>query len=59
MKCKKHEWKVSVSDYKSKNGVVLGWSSLRFLSIRVGKIGAILGQSEAIVKTKKYSEFLC
>ena len=59
MKCKRHEWKVSVSGYKSKNGVVLGWSSLQFLTIRVGKIGAILGQSEAIVKTKKYIEFLC
>ena len=49
--------KVSVSSYKSKNGVVLGWSRLLFLAIRVIEIGAILGQSEEF--ETKYIEFLC
>ena len=48
--------KVSVSTYKSINGVFLEWSRLQFLTIRVVEIGAILGQCEAF--ETKYIEFL-
>ena len=45
MKCEKiNEMsfnKLSVSSYKSKNGIVMGWSRFQFLAIRVGEIGAI------------------
>ena len=48
--------KVSVSSCMSKNGVILGWSGLRFLAIRVVEIEAILSQSDAF--ETKYIEFL-
>ena len=35
--------KVSVSNYKSKNLVILEWSRLQCLAMRVVEIGAILG----------------
>ena len=38
--------KVSVSSYKSKNRVILGWSRLWFLAIKAVEIRVILGQSE-------------
>ena len=48
--------KVSVSSYKSKNRVILGWSRLWFLAIKAVEIRVILGQSE--VFETKYIEFL-
>ena len=48
--------KVSVSCYKSKNGVILEWPKLRFLAIRVVKFGVILEQTESF--ETKYIEFL-
>ena len=47
---------VSVSSYKSENGVVLVWSRLRLLAIKVVEIGAILRQFKAF--ETKYIEFL-
>ena len=46
----------SVSSYKSKNRVIMCWSSFQFLAIRVGEIGAILAFSETF--ETKYIEFL-
>ena len=60
MKCEKiNEMsfnELSVSSYKSKNGIVMGWSRFQFLAIRVGEIGAI--QCNLWHLKKKYVEFL-
>ena len=61
MKCEKINErsfvKDSVSSYKGKNGVIRGWSRLRFLAIRVRKIEAIQAKFEA--PEVKFSGKLC